>query len=245
MGQSASEATRLLNHHRGRRSQSVQVIQVRPQSEAQRLWDRFESAADCRPALTYLESRGFANPRRTIDLYDLRIQFRGNWSKRILIPFRDAQGDIWTWTGRTWDNRLHPKYLMDGEKIAGMVYQPRLARRIVIICEGPIDALKIAVATENEDISAIALSGKSINASKLLMLRQLCGNSLVVFAPDNDVTVGEAYSLKSQLAMALESVHKGIMRLPQGYKDPGEMPLSKIPAWIRDFIGGAETLTPN
>lgn len=236
LGQSRTEALALLNRHQGR--VSVKPVEApREQQATNKLWANFLPASQSPQAVAYLDARGFTNSAHVINRYDLRYTPQGKWSRRVLLPFLEG-GEVLTWSGRTWEKARSPKYLTDEQKIAGLVYTPRLPRGIVVICEGPLDALKISVATEDEDISAIALTGKGLNASKLLRLARLTRGKRVIFCPDDDVSVGEAYNLLSQLRASLDATFMNVLRLPSGFKDPGEMALSDIAPWIKGGLLG-------
>ena len=237
LGYSRNEGAKLLNQYQGRKT-VVAAVAPRLAIAINREWQSFRPATSHLPALHYLEGRGFRNARLTIERYDLRYSPLGKWAARLLMPLID-DGSVLTWTGRAWDNRV-PKYLMTADKIEGAVYVPRLPRATVVLCEGPMDALKIAAATEDEDISAIALAGKALNASKLLRLARITKGKNVLFCPDFDVPVGEAYNLLNNLATSLDHVFMNVLRLPEGFKDPGELPLDIIPAWIKSATNGSK-----
>lgn len=236
LGVSRTEATSLLNRYAGT-ARPVETPKVAlSASDTQKEWDRFISADQSLEALEYLFRRGFDEPIRVIDRYDLRVADEGRWAQRLLLPFKDADV-VETFAGRAWRDDLAPKYLMYGNP---GVYAPRKPRTVTVICEGPLDALKICAATEALDVSAIALAGKQLTSSKLLKLRTMLAGSRVLFCPDSDVTVGEAYRIKSELAGALGFVYKPLLRLPMGYKDPAEMPMESVTTWIKDAISDAE-----
>lgn len=238
LGFSRNEGAKLLNAHQGR-AKVVAEVAPRLAIAINREWQSFRPATSHLPALHYLEKRGFRNARLTVERYDLRYAPLGKWAGRVLMPLVDNE-TVLTWTGRAWDNRV-PKYLMTADKIDGAVYVPRLPRSLVVLCEGPMDALKIAAATEDEDISAIALVGKGLNASKLLRLARITKGKTVLFCPDADVAVGEAYNLLNQLATTLDHVFMNLLRLSDGDKDPGDMALEAIPAWIKAALHGNKT----
>lgn len=236
LGHSRSEGVALLNRFQGRKNIPVQA-EARPLTLTTKLWDMFLPADTMNLILWYLQDRGFTNPSLTVQRYDLRFAMSGKWSRRVLIPFKEGE-QVLTWVGRTWEEGRSPRYLMDVEKVAGVVYVPRKPREVIVLCEGPMDALKIAAATEDQDISAIALAGKGLNASKILNLARITAGKLVLFCPDADVPVGEVYSIKSQLDAHLDHVHKAVLRLPQDYKDPGEMEMDAIVNWVKGGLRG-------
>jgi hypothetical protein len=231
------EAVTLLNSHIGR-SRAIEPEKiVREQSRTDRLWDSFHLAHERHAFEDYLRyERGIDPARSAIERYDLRYAIEGKWARRLLLPFRDHDGKLITWAGRSIDGFRTPKYLMESQADQGAVYRPRLSRDIMILCEGPLDALKIASATENEDISPIATAGKNLNSAKLLRLRRMCEGRIVLFAPDQDVSIGERNKLHNSLAASLNARYIRCLPVPDDYKDPAEIPLDQITPWIKECL---------
>jgi hypothetical protein len=234
LGVQREEQVRLLNSNLGRIRERAAAAPIRSQGRTDRLWAGFDPAHDA--VADYLrDQRGFPNPRQTIERYDLRSVIEGRWARRLLLPFRDHEGKMITWAGRAIDARS-PKYLMESYGDGAAVYCPRRTRGVVVLCEGPLDALKIAAATEDEDISAIATAGKNLNSAKLLTLRSMCAGRIVMFAPDGDVSIGERNRLRSELAGSLDARYLGTLAVPSDYKDPAEIPLPLITPWIKEKL---------
>jgi hypothetical protein len=98
--------------------------------------------------------------------------------------------------------------------------------------EGPLDALKVAVAMESADLAPIALAGKGLNDSKILRIADYAEScQQVLLALDQDVSVSERLAAQRELESGLGRQVKRIA-LPSGYKDPGEMPLAEIQKWL-------------
>jgi hypothetical protein len=98
-----------------------------------------------------------------------------------------------------------------------------------------MDALKICASTEQQDISALALCGKHLDASKLLRIRAALRNTdTVLVALDDDVAVAtQVYHiidlLKSAVGLNKRVVRK---RMPDGISDPGEMSYGQVRDWL-------------
>ena len=235
LGVRREDAIALVNRHENSGA-PVRVVEVQAPSELARKWSFFRPASESAPMTEYLTTRGFDAPASVANRYDLRYAPGGIWSLRLLLPFF-VQDELLGWTGRTVAPRLVPKYLNEGATSAGTVYQPRIARRRVILVEGPLDALKVAVATEDRDISVIALTGKALPTARVINIARLIGNAeRLSVCLDADANPAEAMSLfqevRGGLAFSRRTCIVDVLRLPQGFKDPGEMPLAVIREWL-------------
>lgn len=199
-------------------------------------WYRFQSAVDSRRCLNYLRKRGFDDPLSVAGNHDLRFAQRGPWASRLLLPLPE-QYEVESWVGRAMVSDLDPKYRMEQENSEGLIYLPRGPRSIMEIVEGPMDALKLAVATQDDDHFCAALLGKQLTAAKRLRLMALCRDvKLVVVALDNDSSAADntlvAYTLQQTLPHC-EIIHRRGAALI--YKDAGETPMRELRLWAREL----------
>lgn len=200
-------------------------------------WDAFEPASNSRSAIAYLESRDVPDPIAICKLYDLRVAREGTWAQRLLIPFKSSEGIIETWTGRDLTGQRIPKYLTKATNDPGQLYVPDWSRgnkRCLVVCEGPFDALKLAIIARKSIFVVAALTGKDLNAKRLLKLRALgkgCDSLLVTV--DADVSIASRMAIISNLAGALPLRYIGGARLPLGYKDPAELPGEGALQWLQ------------
>ena len=244
LGVTRSEAVLLLNRYQ----RSVSLETERPkaiisQSSIINGWSRFSSAAESSTCLDYLRYRGFPNPVDTALRYDLRFAKEGTWAQRLLIPIVSVDNQIISWTGRSLKDRT-PKYLTLGNAGAMQPYVPSIAQRgksILVIVEGPMDALKGADACrrdrEGQSFVFAALAGKQITPTKLLALRALTVNCVgILLALDADVTLAASYSIQAELASAIKLGYIALARLPRGFKDPAEMPAGEIAQWLNAVV---------
>jgi hypothetical protein len=154
----------------------------------------------------------------------------------LLLPFKDQEGKLFTWVGRDITGLLEPKYLMYEARPSGLFYLPRAMRRVMLVVEGPIDALKIAVATETEDFTPVALAGKGLNSSKILRLRELAEScEQLLLAVDYDVSLAERLAMRRMLEGDLGLPVK-FLNIPAGYNDPGAMPIPAIKSWLSPYF---------
>lgn len=204
---------------------------TKPVSELAKRWQSFSSAVEHPKYLDYLRSRGFPTPVATCRQYDLRYAPVGTWAQRILLPVRH-EGQVINWAGRAIDDALSPKYLMESSAKQS-VYLPRMPRAHMVILEGPFDALKLAVATENLPIAPIGLLGKGISVQKIAQIAELLNGAVSGHVcMDANVPISEVRDLINELrAQCGCPVHR--LALPDGTKnDVGELPLEEIPIWL-------------
>jgi hypothetical protein len=223
-----SECAELLNRHNSD-IPPTPPPKKQPTSAAEARWQWFESAGDSVECLTYLRRRGFEAPGAVCKQYDLRFTREGKWAKRVMLPVRE-RGHVITWIGRTTDDELIPKYRTEPVDHPGYIYVPRLARDTLVIVEGSLDALKIAVATDSRPISSLALLGKGVNAPKLLWIEHLaCNCKRILVALDADVT--DPYAVIHELAPVVSCPIERLP-VPTDFKDPADMTMGLINEWI-------------
>jgi hypothetical protein len=209
----------------------VRVVPKKPASVAASTWTKFGSAADSELCVTYLRDRGFPTPVAISRQYDLRIAGPGKWAQRLLLPIQD-DGAIVSWTGRALRPGMEPKYLTETTDAGNFLYLPRSIRETLVVVEGPMDALKIAVATNNLSISAVAILGKGYfnKLDKIAKLAEGC--TRILLALDIDVSISTSYEVVYELASRV-SCPVNNLGIPYGYKDAAELELEEIQEWIR------------
>lgn len=232
LGVDYADVPDLLNSHN-----SDVTIAPRPRKEPTLLakqWARFSPASESRDCLRYLQDRGFRTPIATCRQYDLRFAREGKWARRLLLPVR-LNDEVLTWTGRALDGRLSPKYLTDPID-RPMVYLPRSVRDTLIIVEGPLDALKIAAASDALPVSSLALLGKGMAPAKLELIAELAKAARhVCVALDADVLISDVYALIYELqAMINRTITR--LPLPDWVKDPGDLSADDVDDWLRDEL---------
>lgn len=195
-------------------------------------WRNFSSAVWSSDCLDYLRGRGFEDPKKLAQKYDLRFSPEGKWARRVMMPVK-LNGEVVSWTARSIDDGRIPKYLMQSVVFPGLVYVPRVSTDIMVAVEGPLDALKICGA-EMGHVGALALMGKALNARKLIILTKLLkGVRKLVFAPDADVDVVARERMRNLLKVTrLGQGAIPILVPPDPFKDAGAMPYRAIRQWV-------------
>jgi hypothetical protein len=219
MGLKRVDAVQALNRYR---ANMVQAPAREVQDSPDRAWANMRTAAAAQPYLNYLGKRLFDDPARTAMTHDLRYAPEGKWAQRLLIPVY-WKDELLTWIGRAIKPELTPKYYNRPCNDDSYIYVPRPQAKVQIIVEGPLDALKLAVALAGTDVSGVALCSKALNASKMLKLRSLPAQGWHLML-DNDAPLADAFAMQRELAGALGGLYIGRLRPPSSFKDAGEMP---------------------
>jgi len=221
--------------------EAVTARPSKPVSVSDRAWARFKSAAESSAAIGHLSKRGFPTSGIVARQYDLRVAEAGRWAQRLLVPLR-WNGELVTWIGRSLRDGIEPKYLMESVS-KPVIYVPRRPRRTLIVTEGSMDALKIAVATEPYDISSAALLGHGLSGDRLTQVSNIandCDNVLVALDTDRqgrylNYSVSDCYAivdeLATQVACPVERLEVPIYR-----KDPGELSIDEVREWLAAWI---------
>jgi hypothetical protein len=199
-----------------------------------------EMPGELRPILTlpkiyrdryerFLESRGFgpADARRLLADYELYGALSGSYAWRLTFPiYARPRAYLVGWTGREIRDGGKMRYLTTENlpNDAVLDFGGQSADGLpTLICEGPMDALKLDFYGADMGLRAAATMGTgAAGLEKAVALRAGYKRLGVVF--DADATA-------QALAFAGELGAK-VYFLPAGYKDPGELP----PAVAKKFL---------
>jgi hypothetical protein len=155
------------------------------------------------------------------DAFTLALQYRdlyyalaGPQAWRLVFPVRNEAGDLLGWTGRDIRKHCHIRYLTSENLPTDAVLSFGVPKPLTVICEGPLDALKLDFYGRPMGIAAVATMGTGrADPGKAAGLRRRYPNAIVAF--DADAT-GQALEFAEELGC------KSIA-CPVGYKDPGEL----------------------
>lgn len=185
----------------------------------------------------YLESRGFDFIDDLEEQYDLQHATSGEWRDRVVIPFQ-IDGQLVTWTARaiapatiryrdlSVDESLVPpkETLYNYDCIAA-------GGKVLVIVEGPIDALKIDYYGRAVGVRAVGLSTNSLSDDQKFMLQEAEGQfDWMLAMMDNASTTDiiDSMKLRSELAF-IKGL--GISKVPFGLKDAGALSASQVIQW--------------
>jgi DNA primase len=142
---------------------------------------------------------------------------------RIAIPVRDAQFKLVGIIGRAVLENQEPKYLYNkGFKRGDILFNIQNAKSYdeVIVCEGSLDAFKTHQSGLN---NVVATLGAKVTPNQIKLLRKYF-DSIIIFS-DQD-SAGD--SMMSGIISGCRGKEIYRMKVPEDYKDPGEMTEEQI-----------------
>ena len=108
----------------------------------------------------------------------------GKYKNRLIIPFKDPEGNIFFFQARALNHTDMPKYLNpaseEGVKSSNILYPFDYEDTHLCICEGPLDAISLKM----HGINATCTVGSSISEVQMQLIREFEGK--VILAYDND-----------------------------------------------------------
>lgn len=193
------------------------------------------------PIVCYAEDRGYrgADLRWVAREYDLRYATVGKFAGRLVIPVRDRRGRLVTWLGRAGRDWAEPRYLtlsVDPDRAAygqsaaysikstllglPMLWAARDPRALVV-CEGPLDAIRITLYGHSMGVYGTCMFGLSISDDQMDELGALADRfPRVGLCIDRGEELRRARML-AQLATGWARPES--LYVPVGVKDPGDM----------------------
>jgi hypothetical protein len=183
----------------------------------------------------YLQQRGFSTKQITalVQHFHLKWAIAGRYKQRIIIPLQFQQRWV-GWTSRSIHSKESIRYLTlsDAEgaliNIKKMIFnwdqlieQPA---EIVVVCEGPFDAMTLDLHGQRLGIRATCLFNQMATMEQLAYIAALTDLYQYVLILLDDTATMYAESIKDQLpGYPLE-----VMQLPTGIHDPGELTMSQV-----------------
>lgn len=214
-----------------------------PDESLEARWGRFPSHDPLGIMIGYLRNRGFDFPSLIASVYGLKWGgITGYWKYRVLFPV--GYGTLAGWTGRTIGD-AEPKYLTTSKKVDGaiperFIYVPggssERRSEVFVICEGPLDALKITEAGRPLGIQGVALVGKDAS-SKEEALWEVIHNGSVAVMLDSDTTESERDELCRRMGKITKHGSR-IWSLPEGAKDAGECKIAVLREHLECLLNG-------
>jgi DNA primase len=147
---------------------------------------------------------------------------------RLLIPLHRG-GEIITWSGRDILGYSDAKYLTKPIRGYAPIYDPDRSKPkpdVLILVEGPMDAMRISAASRRMPWAAMALCGKHLGPDKLTSIKMAARTcSRIIVAMDADVAISTVYQIINEVRSVtrINRIHRA--RLPGGAKDPGDIPM--------------------
>lgn len=189
-------------------------------------------------AARYLRLRKFGKNAKEVAKfarhYKIRYARSGRFKWRVILPIID-RGKMIGWTARAMANSslrymAHPP----GNDVKRVVFNGWRARGglVLVIVEGPMDALKLDYYGRRLGVSAVALMGVVATPEQLERIHVLARRYRAVVVLLDDSALSSALKLKAELSVLKPRVAK----LPDGRKDPGEMPPSEARRFAKMLV---------
>ena len=173
--------------------------------------------------LKYLSvTRGFGEDATAVGQYfNLYYALTGKFAWRLIIPFYAANRLI-GWTGRDIRRDAKMRYRTEGNKRMIFNADAVVSNCVLLIAEGPMDAMKLHYYGQHHGYAAVATLGTSIAPEQiplLVRLIQRCKSAVILFDRE---TLALGMSLAEQL-QALSGRPVRSRHLVE-FKDPGDIP---------------------
>lgn len=189
----------------------------------------------CARHVAYLQSRGFDDVQRLAERYELAYSLDGEWRDRVIIPYF-VQDQLVTWQARA-VAAATLRYKELSPKVSAMPAHDTLFNvdattnaELVVLVEGPMDALKLDFYGRGLGVRAVALSTNSVREPQLLALHRIACPVLVMMdSPSALAGVVDNAKMRGRLS-ALPNVRS--ITVPFGCKDAGDF----NPGQAREFV---------
>lgn len=185
--------------------------------------------------MPYLEKRGYARheAEEIVALYGLRAAMAGAFAYRLIFPIETPAG-LATWTGRTINDKIVPRYKSlstDPEKCK-KEHLPVAAANIkqciwnehelseaegdlLLVCEGPFDALRVDYFGRRIGMRATCLFSKSLSKRQALLLSSVGNFTRRALLLDEDAIIDSFLQ-----SIGADFAGIGVVRMPAKVKDP-------------------------
>ena len=185
----------------------------------------------------YLKSRGFSRPTALAGYYGLRYAVTGDFANRIIFPLH-VGSDLIGWTSRALgESQSRYKIYPKGPGAKHLLFNELRAfknpRKILVIVEGPIDALKLDFYGKKYGVRAVALLGLALGTGKVDRLQKLSN------LYERLVLLLDREALKQNLRYEQELSILRVEFKPKllgNYKDPGEIPFKDLPWFFKKLL---------
>lgn len=178
----------------------------------------------------YLVGRGFCRGRlkHLYKQYDLHWAISGRFKNRIIIP-NQLEGRLVNWTSRSIDKNQTVRYLTLSAEQGALVNIKKMIfnwdsliespSSLVVVCEGPLDALKLDFYGRRNGLRATCLFGQLPTKEQLAYIASLSDlyDAIVVMLDDT------AQDLSGSIVDQLNWLPVRYHPLPSGVHDPGEL----------------------
>lgn len=164
--------------------------------------------------------------------YGLHYTTTGRFSYRVIFPVFDRNGKLQSWTGRSIIKGEEKRYYALGrdESLSivrdNLIGLPMLWRcqnpRVLMVCEGPIDAIRVTVYGRHFGVYGTCMFGLGLSDRQIELLDELRSRFQRI-----SLLLDSAASMQA-LKLADTGTDLRCSFLPSEFKDPGEMPAQAL-----------------
>lgn len=178
-----------------------------------------------------MDRRLFNLDEPTQDPYYVALE--GKYRGRLIIPFKDYDGDIFFFQARSLVEGVSPKYLNpsteNGIKSSNILYPFDFEADTLCICEGPSDAVSLNLA----GLNATCTVGSTISNVQMQTLREFEGE--IILAYDNDDAGNRGVDKFDILRKKYMIPTFSVCTPPKKYKDWNDAFIAKedLYTWVR------------
>lgn len=228
-----------------KRPEQIRRRVLKPDQHFKRISDR----AGTRRWWNYLyERRGFSHPDdvdRLCDQYRLYAARDGTWSGRLILPYF-MDGELVSWTGRSItdasvkyldltleESLVAPKHTLFNHDCI------RKGGRVLVVQEGPMDALKIDFYGQDFGVRSVALSTNSITSDQMLLIEEAADSfDRVIIMLDTATPLGVVDSMRMKQELRAINQQLEIAAVPYGLKDGAMLSPRQATEWARQTSKG-------
>jgi len=185
---------------------------------------------DHRICYKYLLKRGLTE--RDMWFWKICVSDEAKFSRRVIIPSFDADGDLNYFVSRSVDDNTRPRYLNAKANKTEIIFSDLMVdwSQPITLVEGAFDAIKIGQ-------NAIPILGSYLPVKSALFSKIVANNSTVLLALDPDV-IDKTHRISADLySFGISVYHVDV----SGFKDVGEMPSNVV----HERIKAARPWAPN
>ncbi len=230
-------------------------VEVLPEPKPLRFPKEFKpllnGSALAQPFISYLEQRGYrkAQIEWLAKEYKLQYATQGLYAYRIIIPIYDHYGELLSWTARTIRPDEQPRYRTlqmksdDGGPVAKLAANNTLLGlpvlwgasnpRVLVLVEGPFDALKVTAFGHTLGIYAASLFGLNVYPAQVAEVQELLSRFESCYLLIDE----DAELQRLRLLQALGPVGCKALKMPVDMDDPGAMSGAEVVKLALELIG--------
>jgi hypothetical protein len=201
-----------------------------------------------RPFFEYLKGRGYRGDQLEwiIDKYQLHYVTYGLFRYRLVIPVFSSNGQLITWTARTVyeDEPVRyrtltcpPAIAAPGDFLLGLPLLWGCTNpRVLIICEGPLDAIRVSALGHRDGVYGTCLFGLRMSESQAELIEELSARfDRIGLLLDDDAAFRVLRIWKSISSVSVRS-----LKLPSTAQDPGELDELGLEFVVNQFFSRRE-----